>query len=99
MVARTQSGEVHKDGGGSATFKWTPDGRRLLYTNDTSGAENSHVYMLDVDDPADALDLTPYPGVKAVIQPGGTKRDEVVIAACNEFGIAMLFIGRRHFRH
>jgi phosphoribosylaminoimidazolecarboxamide formyltransferase / IMP cyclohydrolase len=38
-------------------------------------------------------------GITAVIQPGGSKRDEDVIAACNEFGIAMLFAGRRHFRH
>ena len=38
-------------------------------------------------------------GVKAVIQPGGSKRDEDVIAACNEVGAAMVFTARRHFRH
>jgi phosphoribosylaminoimidazolecarboxamide formyltransferase / IMP cyclohydrolase len=38
-------------------------------------------------------------GVKAVIQPGGSKSDEEVIAACNEFKIAMIFTGMRHFRH
>jgi phosphoribosylaminoimidazolecarboxamide formyltransferase/IMP cyclohydrolase len=34
-----------------------------------------------------------------VIQPGGSKRDEEVIKAANEHGIAMVFTGSRHFRH
>jgi phosphoribosylaminoimidazolecarboxamide formyltransferase/IMP cyclohydrolase len=34
-----------------------------------------------------------------VIQPGGSKRDDEVVAAVNEAGAAMLFTGRRHFRH
>jgi phosphoribosylaminoimidazolecarboxamide formyltransferase/IMP cyclohydrolase len=38
-------------------------------------------------------------GVKAIIQPGGSKRDPEVIAACNQAGVAMVFTGRRHFRH
>lgn len=38
-------------------------------------------------------------GVTAVIQPGGSVKDAEVIAACNELGIAMIFTGRRHFKH
>ena len=38
-------------------------------------------------------------GVKAIIQPGGSKRDDEVIAAANELGVAMVFTGRRHFLH
>lgn len=38
-------------------------------------------------------------GVTAVIQPGGSLRDDEVIAAANEAGISMIFTGRRHFRH
>ncbi len=38
-------------------------------------------------------------GVSAIIQPGGSRRDDEVIAACDEQGIAMIFTGRRHFRH
>jgi phosphoribosylaminoimidazolecarboxamide formyltransferase/IMP cyclohydrolase len=38
-------------------------------------------------------------GVAAVIQPGGSRRDDEVIAACNQHGIPMIFTGRRHFRH
>jgi phosphoribosylaminoimidazolecarboxamide formyltransferase/IMP cyclohydrolase len=37
--------------------------------------------------------------VTAIIQPGGSKRDQEVIDAANEHGIAMVLVGRRHFRH
>jgi phosphoribosylaminoimidazolecarboxamide formyltransferase/IMP cyclohydrolase len=38
-------------------------------------------------------------GVVAVIQPGGSRRDQEVIDACNECGLPMIFTGRRHFKH
>jgi phosphoribosylaminoimidazolecarboxamide formyltransferase/IMP cyclohydrolase len=38
-------------------------------------------------------------GVAAIIQPGGSRRDDEVIAACNQHGIPMIFTGQRHFRH
>jgi phosphoribosylaminoimidazolecarboxamide formyltransferase/IMP cyclohydrolase len=38
-------------------------------------------------------------GVAAIIQPGGSRNDESAIAACNQHGLAMIFTGRRHFRH
>jgi phosphoribosylaminoimidazolecarboxamide formyltransferase/IMP cyclohydrolase len=38
-------------------------------------------------------------GVTAIIQPGGSMRDEDSIKACNELGISMIFTGKRHFRH
>jgi len=38
-------------------------------------------------------------GIKYIVEPGGSIRDEEVIAACNEFGIAMIFTGVRHFKH
>jgi phosphoribosylaminoimidazolecarboxamide formyltransferase/IMP cyclohydrolase len=38
-------------------------------------------------------------GVAAIIQPGGSRRDDEVIAACNQHGIPMIFTGKRHFRH
>ena len=38
-------------------------------------------------------------GVAAIIQPGGSRRDDEVIAACNEHGLPMIFTGRRHFKH
>ena len=47
----------------------------------------------------DGLDAAAAAGIKAVIQPGGSVRDEEVIAAANEHGITMVFTGERHFRH
>ncbi|MHC4293749.1 MAG: bifunctional phosphoribosylaminoimidazolecarboxamide formyltransferase/IMP cyclohydrolase, partial [Planctomycetota bacterium] len=38
-------------------------------------------------------------GVTAIVQPGGSNKDEEVIAAANEAGIAMVFTGKRHFKH
>jgi phosphoribosylaminoimidazolecarboxamide formyltransferase/IMP cyclohydrolase len=47
----------------------------------------------------DGLDSVAASGVAAVIQPGGSVRDDEVIAAADEHGIAMVFTGERHFRH
>ena len=38
-------------------------------------------------------------GIKYIVQPGGSKRDNDSINACNELGIAMAFTGTRHFKH
>jgi phosphoribosylaminoimidazolecarboxamide formyltransferase/IMP cyclohydrolase len=47
----------------------------------------------------DGIDAAAEAGIRAVIQPGGSIRDEEVIAAANEAGMAMVFTGVRHFRH
>lgn len=47
----------------------------------------------------DSVELLSKHGIKAVIQPGGSKGDEDVIAACNELNISMIMTGMRHFRH
>ena len=47
----------------------------------------------------DGLDAVAEAGATAVVQPGGSRRDEEVIAAADEHGLAMVFAGRRHFRH
>jgi phosphoribosylaminoimidazolecarboxamide formyltransferase/IMP cyclohydrolase len=47
----------------------------------------------------DGLDAAAQFGIRAVIQPGGSRRDAEVIAAADEHGIAMVFTGMRHFRH
>jgi len=48
---------------------------------------------------ADSIHQAASAGVRAIIQPGGSRRDEEVIAACNEHGLAMVFTERRHFKH
>ena len=47
----------------------------------------------------DGVDAAAAAGVTAIVQPGGSVRDEEVIAAADEHGIAMVFTGQRHFRH
>jgi phosphoribosylaminoimidazolecarboxamide formyltransferase/IMP cyclohydrolase len=47
----------------------------------------------------DGLDLAAEAGITAVVQPGGSIRDEDVVAAANERGLTMVLVGRRHFRH
>jgi phosphoribosylaminoimidazolecarboxamide formyltransferase/IMP cyclohydrolase len=47
----------------------------------------------------DGIDVAARAGIAAVIQPGGSRNDAEVIAACNEHGMPMIFTGRRHFRH
>ena len=47
----------------------------------------------------DGIDAAAEAGIAAVIQPGGSMRDEEVIAAANEHGMAMVFTGMRHFKH
>jgi phosphoribosylaminoimidazolecarboxamide formyltransferase/IMP cyclohydrolase len=47
----------------------------------------------------DGIDNAAAVGIRAVIEPGGSMRDEEVIAAADEHGMAMVFTGMRHFRH
>ncbi len=47
----------------------------------------------------DGVDEAARAGITAVIQPGGSRRDDEVIEACNQHSMAMIFTGRRHFRH
>jgi len=47
----------------------------------------------------DGPDLLADAGIMAIIQPGGSKRDQDVVDACNERGLAMIFTGTRHFKH
>jgi len=47
----------------------------------------------------DGIDAAAKAGIRAAIQPGGSRNDAEVIQACNEHGIAMIFTGHRHFKH
>ena len=48
---------------------------------------------------ADGLEILTTAGVTAIVQPGGSVRDEEVIAAATKAGVAMFFTGTRHFSH
>ncbi len=47
----------------------------------------------------DGIDAAAAAGISAIIQPGGSMRDQEVIDAADEHGIAMIFTGMRHFKH
>jgi phosphoribosylaminoimidazolecarboxamide formyltransferase/IMP cyclohydrolase len=47
----------------------------------------------------DNIDNAAKGGIKAIVQPGGSKKDDEVIAAADKHGIAMVFTGKRHFKH
>jgi len=47
----------------------------------------------------DGLDVLAKAGVTAVVEPGGSRNDQELIDAANEQGIALVFTGRRHFKH
>jgi len=55
----------------------------------------SDAFFPFADGPAAALEA----GVRAIIQPGGSRRDPEVVEACDVAGVAMVFTSRRHFRH
>jgi len=70
--------------------------RALQYGHDLAGA----VCASDGFFPfPDSVELLNQYGIRAIIQPGGSKGDEAVIQACNRFGISMILTGNRHFRH
>lgn len=47
----------------------------------------------------DCVEAAHEAGITAIVQPGGSIRDEDSIKKCNEYGIAMIFTGMRHFKH
>jgi phosphoribosylaminoimidazolecarboxamide formyltransferase/IMP cyclohydrolase len=48
---------------------------------------------------SDSIERAWQAGITAIIQPGGSRRDDEVIAKCDECGLSMVFTGRRHFKH
>ncbi|MNO01201.1 Bifunctional purine biosynthesis protein PurH [compost metagenome] len=47
----------------------------------------------------DCVEIAHLAGITAVVQPGGSIKDELSIDYCNEHGVAMVFTGNRHFKH
>jgi phosphoribosylaminoimidazolecarboxamide formyltransferase/IMP cyclohydrolase len=70
------------------------------WTGGESAVLNGSVAASDAFFPfRDGLDAVAAAGATAVVQPGGSVKDAEVIAAADEHGLAMVFTGRRHFRH
>ena len=64
-----------------------------------AGEDHRDAMFIGGGDDLVGLDEAANAGAKSVIQPGGSIKDDEVIAAANEHGIAMIFTGMRHFRH
>ena len=86
--ARSYAHEGDGRPGGPAAGAGRPTGRVARY------ARHDHYAAR-----RDGLDAVAAAGATAVVQPGGSVRDQEVIAAADEHGLAMVFTGRRHFRH
>lgn len=79
-----------------ATNQAIDHGRELISEDAPKGA----VLASDAFFPfADCVEAAHQAGIRAIIQPGGSIRDEDSIKKCDEYGIAMVFTGMRHFRH
>ena len=75
------------------------DSSRLAVMKATSSLEGSAVASDAFFPFADGVEAAAEAGATAVVQPGGSIRDEEVIAAADACGLTMVFTGRRHFRH
>lgn len=70
--------------------------KELIGDNVTQGA----ILASDAFFPfADCVEAAHEAGITAIVQPGGSIRDQDSIDKCNEYGIAMIFTGMRHFKH
>ena len=83
-------------GAGAVSRIWAAERAVLNAGEAARGAVLASEAFLPFDDVAR---LAASVGVTAILQPGGSKRDPEVIAACDELGISMVFTGSRHFKH
>jgi phosphoribosylaminoimidazolecarboxamide formyltransferase/IMP cyclohydrolase len=74
--------------------------RARRWASDTGRSLDGAVLASDAFFPFnDALEIAVSSGIRAVIQPGGSKNDDAAVAFCNEHDVAMVIAGHRHFRH
>ncbi len=83
-------------GAGAVSRIWAAERAILNAADRAIGAVLSSEAFFPFDD---VVRVAAAAGIKAIIQPGGAKRDPEVIAAANELGVAMVFTGSRHFKH
>jgi phosphoribosylaminoimidazolecarboxamide formyltransferase / IMP cyclohydrolase len=83
-------------GTGAVSRIWAAERALANASKEAQGAVLSSEAFFPFDD---VVRVAAAAGIKAVVQPGGSKRDAEVIAACNELGLAMVFTGSRHFKH
>jgi phosphoribosylaminoimidazolecarboxamide formyltransferase/IMP cyclohydrolase len=101
-VLVVKDGAVCGIGAGQTNRIWAAEqalARAKTYT-DAAGLPAASVLASDAFFPfRDCVDAAARYGIKAIVQPGGSLRDDESIQACDEHGIAMVFTGIRHFKH
>ena len=84
-------------GGGQTSRIWALES---IFSNNSTKDFTGSALASDAFFPfSDCVELAAQKGVKAIIQPGGSLKDQNSIDACNRRGISMVFTGMRHFRH
>jgi phosphoribosylaminoimidazolecarboxamide formyltransferase/IMP cyclohydrolase len=95
-VILAQGGQLIGLGAGQTNRAQSSELAVLMAGHRAKGAVCASDAYFPMPDGPEALAVA---GVKAIIQPGGSKRDEDAVAVCNQYGVAMVFTGARHFRH
>ncbi len=99
-LERHRAGEGRRRPSASAPASRTGATPARIAAEKADGRAEGGAYASDAFFPfPDGLDGAADAGATAVIQPGGSIRDDEVIAAADEQGLAMVFTGERHFRH
>lgn len=99
LVIKTKDGAYQQVGAGMGQPNRI-DSLRMLAAPRAAKYVEEKLLVSDAFFPfADTIDVAHECGIKAILQPGGSIRDKEVIDACDKYGIAMAFTGRRHFRH
>ena len=89
MTVGVGAGQMNRSGAAEIAMKWAK-----------ANGHRTSVLASDAFFPfADTVELAHKYHVKAIIQPGGSIKDQDSIDACNKYGIAMIFTGMRHFKH
>ena len=90
MTVGVGAGQMNRSGAAEIAMKWAK----------SNGRAEGSVLASDAFFPfADTVELAHEYGITAIIQPGGSIKDQDSIDACNKYGIAMIFTGMRHFKH
>ena len=90
MTVGVGAGQMNRSGAAEIAMKWAK----------SNGRDKGSVLASDAFFPfADTVELAHEYGITAIIQPGGSIKDQDSIDACNKYGISMIFTGMRHFKH
>ena len=95
-IVVAKDGRLLGQGGGEVSRIWAAQAALARAGESARGAVMASDAMFPFPDVVDACAEA---GITAIIQPGGSKNDQMSIDACNKYGIAMVLTGVRHFKH